>query len=162
MKNPVTITPDQFLSLLSHHEKKLYNFILKCLGGHEDAQDIYQNTVVKAFGNITRFRGRSTFKTWLFAIAGNEINRYFRKRKKERLLLRSARENPSMQSASPDPKLAAIQELAATLKPRYRQVFFLFYYNGFSISEIVGITGFKTGPIKNILNNSKSIYLSFD
>jgi len=155
MENPVTIAPDQFLAALSSHEKQLYNFILKCLRGHEDAQDIYQTTVLKAFRGIRRFQGRSSFKTWLFAIAGNEVRRHFRKQKRDGLLLKSARENPPMQSSSPDPQLAAIQELAATLDPRYRQVFFLFYYNGFSISEIVGITGIKTGTIKYILNNCR-------
>jgi RNA polymerase sigma-70 factor (ECF subfamily) len=155
MNNPVTVTPDQFLTVLSSHEKQLYNFIRKCLRYHEDSQDIYQNTVLKAFRNIARFRGGSTFKTWLFAIAGNEINRYFRKQKKNRLLLKSARNNPPAGTANGNPQLVAIHELATGLKPRYRQVFFLFYYSGFSLREITAITGIKTGTAKYILNNCR-------
>jgi DNA-directed RNA polymerase specialized sigma24 family protein len=41
------------------------------------------------------------------------------------------------------------------LKPKYKEVFFLFYDGGFSISEIAGITGLKAGNIKFILNKAR-------
>ena len=48
------------------------------------AEDLVQETLIKAFANFSKFRGDSTVRTWLFQILRNEISNHFRKKKKER------------------------------------------------------------------------------
>ena len=69
-----------FDQLVSRHDKQILQIIYGILGNLDDAQDIYQDTFLKAFEKINSFRFQSKFSTWLIRIAINlSIN--FRKRK---------------------------------------------------------------------------------
>jgi RNA polymerase sigma-70 factor (ECF subfamily) len=59
-------------TLIEKHWKKVFNFCWRLLGNREDAEEATQRTFIAAFRNIKKFRGDSSFKTWLFSIALNE------------------------------------------------------------------------------------------
>lgn len=70
-----------FAKLVDAHSQKIYRLALKMLGNEQDAEDVLQETFIKAFKNIDTFEGRSKISTWLYRITVNESLMLLRKRK---------------------------------------------------------------------------------
>lgn len=70
-----------FAQVLDQNSEKIYRLALKMVGNVQDAEDILQETFIKAFNNIDKFEGRSKVSTWLYRIAVNESLMMLRKRK---------------------------------------------------------------------------------
>ena len=70
-----------FAKVLDQNSEKIYRLALKMVGDVQDAEDILQETFIKAFNNIHKFEGRSKVSTWLYRIAVNESLMLIRKRK---------------------------------------------------------------------------------
>lgn len=70
-----------FAQLLDENSEKIYRLALKMVGNAQDAEDVLQETFIKAFKNIEKFEGRSKISTWLYRIAVNESLMLLRKRK---------------------------------------------------------------------------------
>jgi RNA polymerase sigma-70 factor (ECF subfamily) len=70
-----------FARLVDAHSDKIYRLALKMLGDQQDAEDVLQETFIKAFNHIDGFEGRSKLSTWLYRIAVNEALMLLRKRK---------------------------------------------------------------------------------
>lgn len=62
---------DAFDELVVRHQLRIYNLVRAMSGGVVDADDVTQETFLRAFRAIARFRGESTFRTWLYRIAMN-------------------------------------------------------------------------------------------
>ncbi len=71
----------EFSKLVSAHSDKIYRLALKMLANVQDAEDVLQDTFIKAYHNIEGFEGRSKITTWLYRIAMNESLMLLRKRK---------------------------------------------------------------------------------
>ena len=77
-----------FTTLIETYQPKIFGLALKMAKNHEDAEDIFQETFLKAIDNIQKFRAESAFGTWLYTIAINVIRaRYGKENKKELLPL---------------------------------------------------------------------------
>ncbi len=144
-----------FWELVSPHKQKLYNFILKSLNYSEVADDVFQETVLRAFKYFKSYKKGKSFNTWLYSIAHNEIKRHYKQTQKHTLftdmdMLRDPKVNNSQELAK------EVYRYAEQLKPKQREVFFLFYYSGFTISEVSRIVGLKAGNIKFILNQARN------
>ena len=70
-----------FAQMVDDHSDKIYRLALKMLGDEQDAEDVLQETFIKALKNIQNFEGRSKISTWLYRIAVNEALMLLRKRK---------------------------------------------------------------------------------
>jgi len=145
---------ESFWELLASLDKKLFNFLHKSLGFSEDSADLYQEVVLRAWKYFPSYdRGRS-FSTWIFTIAHNEVKRYFNRRRENRTLpLALLASDPAAPAADPD--VALVHEAARLLPARQREVFFLFYYNRFSVAEVAAICGLSQGNVKFILNRGR-------
>jgi RNA polymerase sigma-70 factor (ECF subfamily) len=73
-----------FVELSRRHSKKIQRLAYRILGNWEDADDVLQDSILKAFGNLTRFRGTSSFSTWLTRIAINSALMELRRRRTRR------------------------------------------------------------------------------
>ncbi|HCC46544.1 MAG TPA: hypothetical protein DEQ38_00255 [Elusimicrobia bacterium] len=76
-----------FELLVKKYQDKIYglaNYV--CLGLKSEADDVYQETFINAFKNISKFKGKSNFGTWLYRIAANNCWMKFRKKKSEKLV----------------------------------------------------------------------------
>ena len=69
--------------LVDINSTQIYRLALKMLGNSQDAEDILQNTFLKAIQSLPKFEGRSSLSTWLYRIAVNESLMVIRKRKPE-------------------------------------------------------------------------------
>lgn len=72
---------EAFAQLLDQNSDHIYRLALKMVGNTQDAEDVLQETFIKAFNNIDQFGGRSKVSTWLYRIAVNESLIHLRRRK---------------------------------------------------------------------------------
>ena len=145
--------------LVDLHSNQIYRLALKMLNDPADAEDVLQETFIKAFRSITSFEGRSSLSTWLYRIAVNEALMLIRKQKPQ-VQLTDEKDDENENSETPvqivdwcclpERELMsteskhhlnqAISELPETL----RIVFILRDIEGLSIretAETIGITG---------------------
>lgn len=71
---------EAFNDLVRKYQKPLYSLLYRMVSDHDDAADLLQKTLVKAFTNLRGFERRSTFKTWLYQIAINLAKNLYRDR----------------------------------------------------------------------------------
>jgi len=73
---------DAFNRLITEQKDKIYRLALKLTGNREDAEDIVQETFLKAVDNIDKFRLESSFGTWLYTIALNSVRAHLGSRQR--------------------------------------------------------------------------------
>ncbi len=150
----VGISVKEFENELTSLQRALYNYITKSLNFIEDADDVYQETITRAYKYLGSYKTElSKFRTWIFRIASNEIKRYYSTQKEDRRLV-DRESAPAANEA--DETVIRIYEAASTLTSTQRRIFFLFYEQGFSIKEIAGITELKEGNIKTVLSHART------
>ena len=71
----------EFARVLDQNADRIYRLALKMVGNPQDAEDVLQETFIKAFNNINQFERRSKISTWLYRIAVNESLMLLRSRK---------------------------------------------------------------------------------
>jgi len=154
VKKKSNATSVLFWEQLSPFKLKLYNFIHKSLNFSEEADDVFQETVLRALKYFQSYKKELNFGTWLFSIAHNEIKRHFKKERKRPTF--TDVEGLGISSTKQQDLVKDIYLYAGRLKPRHREVFFLFYYSGFTISEISRIIHLKEGSIKAFLYQARN------
>jgi RNA polymerase sigma factor (sigma-70 family) len=152
--NGESLTQADFRDLLEPCRGKLYNYIAKSLGFSAEADDVYQETLLRAFQFSVSFRREESFAAWIFGIAHNEIRRS--RKSSNRYVPGIGLESLAAPAPAADPDLVReVYRFAERLKPRHKEVFFLFYDGGFKISEITRVTGLREGNVKFILNRAR-------
>jgi RNA polymerase sigma-70 factor (ECF subfamily) len=154
-KEEVGVSQTAFWSLIEPLKFRLYNLILKSLNFSTDADDVYQETVLHAFQYFASFGKGKDFRAWIFSIAHNEIKSHFRRSRKQ-TAIHNIDTLTAPQNDSTGALVREVFRFAARLKPKERQVFFLYYESSFSIPEIEGITGLKEGYIKLLLSQARN------
>lgn len=71
-----------FRSLMHQYQEQTYWHIRRMVTTHEDADDVVQNTFIKVFRNLDKFKGDAKLYTWIYRIATNESLTYLKNRKK--------------------------------------------------------------------------------
>ncbi len=146
----------EFVALLMPLKRKIYNYIQKTLRFSEDAEDVFQEVIIRGYKYFDRYDRKRAFDLWIFAIAHNEIKRYFSgNRFRELTVTDPIDAQPNLPDPEVGQQVREIYRIADELKPKYREVFYLFYYNGFSVREISTICQLKEGNIKFILNGAR-------
>lgn len=77
---------EEFSKLVDGYSGMIYRLALKMIGNSSDAEDVLQNTFLKAFQHIAEFEARSSLSTWLYRIGANEALMLIRKRRPEMVL----------------------------------------------------------------------------
>jgi len=143
-----------FWDMLIPVKERLYGYIRKTLNFSADTDDVYQETILHAYKYIRNYQDARDFGSWLFGIAQNEIKKHYKRNPRINVSLDA--ERLGLQDTGPERQtIEEIYRFAEQLKPRQREVFFLFYDQGFTIPEIAGITGLGKGNIKFILNRAR-------
>ncbi len=77
-----------FEALILRHRASLRRFLVLHLGGSEDLDEVEQETLVRVFGSLGKFDGRSRFTTWLFTVSRRAAAEHARRRKRDRKALK--------------------------------------------------------------------------
>lgn len=147
--------PRVFWDLAEPHKQKLYNFIQKSMSFSTESDDVFQGTLLRGLRYFASYHREKSFSTWLFAIAHNEIRKHFKNLHRDIPLPLAE----SLVCGDEQTSLHLVHEVyrfADSLKPKHKEIFFLFYDSGFSIAEISRITGVREGNVKFILNRARN------
>ncbi|MEO5820102.1 MAG: sigma-70 family RNA polymerase sigma factor [Vicinamibacteraceae bacterium] len=151
---------DAFRELVERHGRAVFRVAFRVTGRVEDAEDVVQETFLRAYRQLNRFEARSNVRTWLHRIATNCAIDLLRARPKrevaeepetlERAAAASGDDRPS-----PERSVLGVQigeRLAgamALLTEMERATFTLRHFEGLSIDEIGGKLGLKTNATKH-------------
>ena len=162
-----------FDKLVLKHKDRLFNLCYRLLGDYEEANDSAQETFIKAYRALKKFRFESAFSTWLYRIAVNtcknklKSSAYRQKRKMVPLdnpvLANRSRRSREIQDESQSPaielekkeRMRIIQEAINALPPEQKEVVTLRDIEGFSYEEVAEITGFNLGTVKSRLARAR-------
>lgn len=156
---------DAFRVLVERHSRTLFRLAHRMTGNEQDAEEVVQETMLRAYRRLDRFESRSNFGTWLYRIAVNCSLDLMRKRRPEKTQRQLAKGDESeMQdpldtavSNEPGPdRLALSGELGEQVKvammmlsPVERTAFVMRHFEGNSIEEIGETLGLGAGATKN-------------
>ncbi len=143
-----------FGEVVSHYSEKIYWQIRKMVLDHDDANDLVQNTFIKAWTSINFFRGDAKLSTWLYRIAVNECITF--------LNIQRQKNNISIDDADVfllnklegddyfdgDEAQYKLQQAILSLPEKQRLVFNMRYYDELSYEEISDILGTSVGALK--------------
>jgi RNA polymerase sigma-70 factor (ECF subfamily) len=85
----------EFARLVETHYEMIYRLATRILDNPQDAEDVLQETFIKALKHLKNFDGRSSLSTWLYRIATNEALMALRKHKVELVSIEEPQENES-------------------------------------------------------------------
>jgi RNA polymerase sigma-70 factor (ECF subfamily) len=155
-----------FTELVSHYQRKIYRLAKHITQNDEDAEDVLQETFLKAYEHLDTFHGDSKFYTWIVRIAVNEALMKLRKRKGDRTVSLDepvdtgeemvAREiavwedNPE-QRYSREEMREILDRAVEGLKPDFRTVFVLRDIEELSTEETAGTLGISIPAVKSRL-----------
>ena len=154
---------DAFRALVERHGRAVYRIAHRMTGNPSDAEDVVQDTFLKAYRQLSRFESRANFGTWLHRIAVNCSIDLIRARPRRESAVaagtpeRHREATDSHESRSPTPERlvlsAEVQERVdaamRTLTPLERAAFVLRHFEGQSIDEIGRALGLKTNAAKH-------------
>jgi len=143
-----------FEQVVSYYSEKLYYQIRKMVISHDDANDLLQNTFLKAWTNIGFFRGEARLSTWLYKIAFNESMTFLNKQ--------HAQNNVSIDEADTflierlegddyfdgDATQLKLQKAILSLPDKQRAVFNARYYDEMPYEEMSSVMGTSVGALK--------------
>lgn len=140
-----------FEELVRENRDRLYRVAMRILRNHDDALDVVQDSLVKAYRRAPGFRRQSSFSTWLVSIVVREaINKARRDRFRGAISLHTLAGEFFRSDARAETAILAERIRAAvdSLPPVQRAVFAMKQYEGLKISEIAELTGSSEGTVK--------------
>ena len=143
-----------FEKLVAEYSERLYWQIRKMVLSHDDANDILQDTFIKAWMNIDNFRGESKLTTWLYRIAINESITFLNKKRNQNNIsvddedsfLLNTLESDTYFDGDEAQKL--LQKAILTLPDKQRLVFQMKYLEEMKYEEMSDILGTSVGALK--------------
>ena len=140
-----------FRELYRRHTPRLYPLVLRVVGGAVmDAEDVVQDAWVRATGAMGRFRGDSSFSTWLTAIGLNAARDHLRRRGRWGTTEDVTEVEIPVAAAAHGPRLD-LERAIALLPPGCRTVLVMHDVEGYTHEEIAGQLGIAVGTSKSQL-----------
>ena len=162
IREALATTERSFSVLVERYIGSVYNYVFRLVRSVEESEDITQETFVKVWKNLKRFREGENFRAWVFTIARNTLIDYTRKKK---MVVFSAFENSEgenvlLETTSNGERTLdelvieaetkeELENVLAVLSPEYREVILLHYQEDMTFDEIGRI-------LKKSLNTVKS------
>jgi RNA polymerase sigma-70 factor (ECF subfamily) len=160
--------------LVGEHSGDVYALLFRLTSDPEEARDLTQETFLRAFQSIDRFRGDASLKTWIYRIAINQARnrwRWWRRRRRDVTVSLDAthehRDQPlaatlrNENSPSPEQQTLAreresqLREALCGLRPSYREAVILRDVEGFSYEEIAQTLQISIGTVKSRISRGR-------
>lgn len=143
-----------FSGIVRSYQERLYWHIRKMVLSHEDANDVLQNTFMKAWNGLDGFRGDAQISTWLYRIATNETLTFLANKRMrnltsmdddEALLLNNLKSDAYIDG---DDLQIRLQKAIVTLPEKQRLVFNMKYFDDITYEQMEAILGTSVGALK--------------
>lgn len=158
---------ESFAALINQYDRHIFRLALNITGNQEDAEDVLQDSFLKAYSNLDRFQGDSRFYTWLVRIAVNEALMKLRKRRGASWVslddpvetddlsfvpreVEDWADNPEQRYAKSELQ-DILNQAIERLEPQFRTVFVLRDVEEFSTEETAEMLGLSVPAIKSRL-----------
>lgn len=164
---------DAFDTLSIRYRGRVYGMIYNMTSNREDAADLTQDALIKAFQSINRFQGQSSFFTWLYRIAVNSTLTHLRKNRLRTFFSLEKVDEDDRQSAEVIAALTdnsgaerdtfvkelqeKLNEAMQKLSIKHRTVVTLFEIDGLGHQEIAEIMNCSVGTVRSRLHYAKQI-----
>ena len=162
---------ESFEQLITKHQKRAFNIAYRMLGNPEDANDVTQEALVKAYKGIKNFKGKSSFSTWLYTIVNNACIDFIRKNRKANIVYLdqeyeteegaykiqlSNNENTPEQLFEKKAVQKLVHRSIGELDYNYRKIIVLRDIEHFSYREIAQILGCPEGTVKSRISRARN------
>lgn len=162
----------RFEKVIAENEDRVFQTIYAYLGNYEDALDLTQETFIRAYRSMEKFRGESSVSTWLYRIAVNLCKRHLSKKWRWTHIIAGSAQAPdiepairrvSSQEISADEavikeeRATTVQDQIQSLPPKYKTVIVLKYLQDLSYEEISDVLNIRVGTVKSRLNRAKQM-----
>lgn len=165
-----------FDTLTRKYRERIYSIVYNITANREDAADLTQEAFIRAFTSISRFKGKSSFFTWLYRIAVNATLSHVKKHRMRRffsfdnineemapseIVDTLAHKHAGDRSAGLSELQEKLNEALQKLSPKHRTVVILFEIEGLSHQEIAQIMKTSEGTVRSRLHYAKQQLQSF-
>ncbi len=160
-----------FEELVHRYENKVYTVAYRFMGNHADACDLAQEAFIKVYQALPRFRGDSSFMTWIYHITANVCRDELRRRQRKQTISLDEAYNdsdnmsPLLHIASDDPGpeeeverqeiREQVQRCLNMLSDEHRLILVMREIQGFSYDEIAQMLDCSLGTVKSRLNRAR-------
>jgi len=141
-----------FEKLIEEHKYILYRMARARLHCAEDIEDVFQETIIKAYKGIFNLRKEEYFKTWIIRIMINECNSLLRKRKKDLYIDINMAENIPFKESEDD---IGIFDLISFLEEDLKMVTLLYFYEDMPQKEIAKLLSIPHGTVRSRISRAK-------
>ncbi len=153
---------DAFRLLVDGYSRKVFRLVYRMTLNEQDAEDVVQETFLRAYRGLDQFESRADFGTWIFRIAVNAALDLMRKRQRHEesrspMDPEGSEDSPGLPSGDPTPERLLfsaevrdkVSRALAGLTAVERTAFVLRHFEGMSIEEIGGVLDLKESATKN-------------
>ena len=142
-----------FRQLMAKYQERLYWHIRRMVKTHQDTDDVLQNTFVKVYRNLDKYRSDAKLYTWLYRIATNEGLNHFRKEERNKSISIDNEESKVLELKSDnyfDGNQAQLKLASAidSLPNKQKAVFNLRYYEEMSYKDMSEVFSTSVGALK--------------
>jgi len=159
---------EAFMTLIKAYQTPIYRLIYRLTGNCDDAADLTQETMLKAYTGLENFKGRSRFYTWLHRIAVNETLNFLNKANREKGKMEYLDEikpaDPVLATVSSPEESSLEKEFRAGLERaleelpiNYKLAFFLVVFQGLSQAEAAAVLGCSEGTVSWKIHEARKI-----
>ena len=141
-----------YAMLVEEYESPIYNLAYRMTGNSADADDLTQETFIRAYKYLWRYDARRKFFTWLYTISFNIIKNHI---KKNKIKTKQAAETdtlfPDRNNLSPETRLIEDQEISSLMLQvpyKLRSLLIMKYHQELSLEEIADVTGKSVSAVK--------------
>ena len=154
--------------MMDQYQEMLYWHIRRLVVSHEDAEDALQETFIRAYRSMDKFKGESKIATWLFRIATNEALRIIERRRQPTLSLDDTAGITQIAAPKADAGIdygdraaLLLQKAILTLPTKQQLAFNMRYYDEMSFADIAEATGSTTASVKQNYHIAKDKIIKY-
>ncbi|WP_127845080.1 RNA polymerase sigma factor [Psychroflexus aestuariivivens] len=152
---------EAFRTLISEHKVRLYWHIRNIVKVHEDADDVLQNTFLKVYKNIDKFKGDSKLFSWMYRIGTNESITFLNKKAKKLKISDQEFKDYLIDSLQSDVYFEGdqiqieLQKAIETLPEQQKKVFNMRYFEDLSYEDMSEILESSIGALKSNYHHAR-------
>ncbi|CAL2065151.1 RNA polymerase sigma factor [Tenacibaculum sp. 190524A05c] len=157
-----------FAFLVNNYKVMVFSLAMKMLKSREEAEEISQDTFIKAYKNLSKFKGDSKFSTWLYKIAYRSCLDSLKKNREkyhtdtiDEITINKINSTDNiLEEISRKERAVIIKECLDKLPEEERTILWMFYYDELSLKEILEITDLSESNLKVKLHRARKRLLT--
>lgn len=161
MAEEILTADEQIEGLMREYGNDVLRTAYAFVKDREAAKDLFQETFIKVYHNLDKFRGESSIKTWLIRIAVNVCKDYLKSAYQRKVVPMTEIEEDSLSSEDDYEEIenadrnVQIKNAVMSLPDNYREVVVCVYYREMSVAETAAVVGVPEGTVKSRLSRAR-------